>query len=452
MAVSPRFTVSTSANFVLGGADVFGTAAVIGLASWGQDSTVIEFSTFTEIKATFKSGQIVDSMERFFLGGGKIVKVVRIVGTDKAKSTINLLNGATPSIQLDGKYYGSYGNNIAVTVLTNGANRDVTITDGIITENYLDLVDNTAIVAAMASSVLVDATKLTDSLIDASSKAFLTLGDDGETVATSDYSTLLQDKLFTKDWDYLTIPAQTTDAFHTTIAGLMDTRQINENKYSLFVTGVDKFEDINTSLARIATSSSARLVVLHTALYDEGDTSLSASWLDASYTAALYMGKLCSLAVNTSPTFKSLPMIGAKALNDEDYNAAQKESLSAAGFTVVTITTTGVYGTWLGVTKNGDNSVWNFLIDNQRKVDYIKSNVYDLTKSYIGKPNDQISRDAIFSIVTSFLRKTQNDRIIEEGFQVEVLKGAGPREVLINVSLTLINEINFISFSLTLNL
>lgn len=453
MANIPYFKTQTTSNFVLGGGDGLSTAALIGKASFGNDNTLKMYSSFSEIKKEFKSGEVVDAAQKFFIGGGQILNIVRIAGSDKAAATLQLNNTGSEAILLTGLYVGTHGNTISVTVTENGANRDVVITDGTTTEKYEDLSTNTLIVSAInASSVLVTASETTASLIDASSATFMAGGDDGDTLVDVDYTNILSGALMTTDWDYLIIPGKTTDSFHTTIAGLLDNRAVNENKYSIYVTGVDKFEDISTTVTRTASDSDGRLVIIHTALFNgstEADLLDTTKWLDASYTAALFVGKLCNLAVNTSPTFKSLPMVGGKLLTNNDYNKAERQQLTSAGFIVIDKTFTNTYGAILAVTKTTAGK-WNEMLDNQRKVDYIKTNVYDKSKTYIGNPNDDFTRASINSTISSFLNKTKNSRIIES-YELEVLKGTDPREVNINASVKLINELDYINFSLVLN-
>lgn len=452
--VQPSYTVNTRDNYTLGGGDLFGTTAMIALADWGEVGAVKEFGSVTELKAYYKSGKIFDAAKKFFEGGGRLLSAVRIAGTDKAKATINLLNTATPAIQLDGKFEGTFGNEISVSVTVNGANRDVRIYYGTTIEKYDNLVDNAAIVAAInSSSSVIDATKLTDDLVDALTQTNLASGANGDTITVTDYGTIIETTLITKDWDYLVTPEQTSDAFHAVMGTYMADRATSENKYSTYVGGVDKFEDISTTIARTATDVEGNIVVCHTANFngtssdDKSDTTL---WLDATYTACVYAGRLCSLPVNDSPTFKSVAMVGGKSLAENDYTEAEKESLVSRGFSVVGLTFTDVYGMIMGVTRTGNDGIWAFQLDSKRKVDYIKENVYNISKGYFGQINDNITRQAMKSSVNAFMTDISRDRIIESS-EVEVLKGTDPRSVIINVSVLLISEVDYITFNLTLN-
>lgn len=300
----------------------------------------------------------------------------------------------------------------------------------------------------------------TGSLVDAAQQFFKNGGQElttlriKDTPIDTDYTTALSSFLITKDWDYLIIPGETTDVFHALIVTIINTRAANENKYSTFVTGVDKFEAIATSTARIAEDINGTIVVCHTALFTgttEAEKLVTENWLDATYTAAALVGKLCSLSVNDSPTFKPVNMIGGNSLTSNDYTKSEKDTLIDAGFIVIDKTFTDVYGVILGITRNGDVTDWTTQLDAKRKVDYIKENVFNIAKTYIGQPNDNVTRQSLKANVLTFMNTTIKDRIIENA-EVEVLVGATPQSVILNASVKLISEVDFITFNLTLNL
>lgn len=459
--VQPKINFNIQSNFNLNGGTPFASAALIGTASWGEESVVKDFSSFGDIKNYYKTGTVVDGAEKFFLTGGRSLRVYRVVdGTNQLAATKNFTNTATNVLSISGKYKGSYGNGISVTITTNGSNRDVKITDGVVVENYLDLATNGAIVSAInTNSNLAVAAVLggytSTLLVDAITATYLLSGNDGTSALdNADYTTVLSDVLWLKDWDYLIIPGKTDDSLHTSISTLLDIRASEENKFSIYVTGVTKFESISTAIARTSTNINGKLVVVHSALYNgilTPDTDVDTNnYLDASYTACAYAGVLCRLPVNTSPTFKSFGAYAVNSLTNTEYTRDERETLIAAGFTIVTKTFTDDYGVYMGVTRNGDSTKWNFMLDNVRKVHYMAESIYETVKGYIGQPNDKNTRTSMKGSVSGFLRSVVDDRIIES-YVVEVDKGVDPRAVVINTDVLLINETDYIDINLVLN-
>lgn len=450
--VAPKFTTTTQSNFTLNSGSVFGTASIVGTSTWGELNSVKDFGSLQELKDLYKSGNIIDAAQIFFAAGGASLSVLRIDDETSVSSTFKLLNGATEAISIDAVYKGTFGNGISVSVIANSTNRNIEIVSGNYKERFENLSDNDAVITALANSKLVTVTKLTNDFIDVQTKTFLTSGSNGSVPSEIQYSTAIQNNLFTIDYDYLFIPEINTDSFHTTVSAIMDNRALQENKYSLFVTGVAKFEEIETTLARTSTNYDGRLVVCHTSMYKgSGVLTDTNNWFDATYTAASLVGKMCSLPINTSPTYKSLPITSGNTLDNNSYTSLQKEQLVANGFIVVGETSRGQYGVVMGVTRTGDSNVWNFMLDNIRKVDYIRDSVYQKSVQFIGKPNDNITRKIIKSSVTSFAISIMRDRIIES-YSIEVLKGTDPREININASVLLINELDYINFNLVLNI
>jgi len=455
--VVPSITTNVNSNVVLTTADEFAVGALVGEASWGDMSTSYTFSNYRKVVETFKSGTLVDGAKQFFNGGGKTLKVVRVTPTDTAptKSDETFVSGTTDVITITAKYAGSYGDNISVTITENGSNRDVVITDGTTTETYENLATNTEIVEAINSgSELVDASEdAATPLVDAITATFLSGGGDGS-VVTDDYLAEIQTggSMWLQDFDYLVIPGKTDNAFHSSIQAVMDSRATDENKFSIYVTGVDKFEAIATTVARTATNSDGRIVVCHSALYGgSGDIEDTNNWMDASYTACAYAGKLCSLAVNSSPTNKTVAFTAGKSLSERFYTSAERKTLADAGFTVFDRLFNNQYGVVIAVTRNGDDSQWQYMLDSRRKVDFILSDVVNVEQQYIGQPNDDFTRKSIRSGASSVLVGARNDRIIDQ-FNVEVLEGDDPRAVDINITVGLVFEVDFINVNLTLNI
>lgn len=450
--VQPRINVNVVSNVVLSAGETYGVGAIVSTSSWGEDGKVRSFNTYKDVSDIYKSGDLVEGAKYFFQNGGKELYILRC-NPNGVQAEKNFQASGSDVLKIKAKFSGSYGNNIAVTITVNSDDsekRDIEITDGVITETYSALSSNDEIVSAInENSQLCVAEKLSDTLVDATSQTYLTGGSDG-TTSNSEIVSYIQNYLWLKEFDYLMTPGFTDDSLHASIQALMDSRANNENLYSVYIAGVDKFEDIETTLSRTATNNNGRLVVIHTSLYKgSGDMSDTTNWLDASYTACAYAGLLCSLAVQYSPTYKSVGFVGGKSLTERFYTSTEREQLLSAGFTIFDRFTPTRYGCVMGVTRTGDSSNWSYMLDSRRKVDYLLNNFVEIGKTYIGQPNDELTRKNIRSGIIGVLLEAKNDRIVDD-YQVEVLAGSDPREVDVNVTVKLVNEVDYIDINLTL--
>lgn len=455
--VVPRITTNVKSNIILTAGEEFGTGAMVGEATWGDLSTVKTFSNYQEVVDTFKSGALVDGAKYYFNNGGKTLIVARVTPSSVAasESTYTFQNGGTTDvITITAKYKGTYGDSIGVTI-TGTTERTVTITDGTDTETYADLTTNTEIVDAInAASTLVTATlDASTPLVDTYSQTFLASGADGTTV-TQDYIDELSEggSMWLEEYDYLSIPGQTDNAFHSSIQTIMNSRKDDENLFSIYITGVDKFEDKATTLARTATNSNGRLVVCATSLY-KGDGALTDTnnWLDGSYTGCAFNGFLCSLEINTSPTNKVVPFTASKTLSEQFYTSTERGEYADAGFVIFDRLYNNQYGCVIAVTRNGDETAWEYMLDSRRKVDFLLSETVDVEKQFLGEPNDDFTRRGIKSGVSSVMVGARSDRIINS-YQVDVLQGTDPRAVDVNITVSLVNEVDFININLTLTI
>ena len=452
--VQPKIDVNVVSNIVLTAGESYGVGAIVSTSSWGEDGKVRSFTNYKDVVEMFKSGALVDGAKYFFQNGGKELYILRC-NPNAVQSEKTFQGSGSDVLKIKAKYGGSYGNNIAVTITANANDpnkRDIEITDGVVTETYTALSTNDEIVNAINSnSQLVVAEELSSVLVDATSKTYLTGGSDGAT-NNNDMIDYIQNYLWLKEFDYLMTPGFTDDALHASIQALLDSRATSENLYSIYIAGVDKFEDISTTLSRTATNSNGRLVVIHSSLYKgDGDLEDTNNWLDASYTACAYGGLLCSLPVQTSPTYKPVGFIAGKSLTERYYTSIEREQLISAGFTIFDRLTPTRYGCVMGVTRTGDNTTWNYMLDSRRKVDYLLTNFVEVGKSYIGQPNDELTRKNIRSGMLSVLAEARDNRMVSD-YQVEVLQGSDPREVDMNATIKLVNEVDYIDINLTLSL
>ena len=457
--VQPNVNINVRSNFRLGRIESsFATSALIGTASWGDLNIVRKFNSFRDIKGLFHSGTIVEGAQKFFDAGGRELTIVRIGDGDEEFASLNINGGGSPGINVKAKYKGTHGNDITVTVTSNidtPANKDVRISNGIVVERYSSLADNEGIISVINnSSELVTATNV-GSFIGNISETNLAGGNDGKASLTTEYAEVLQDKLWLEDFDYLVTPGNTSNSLHSDIGNLLDIRADEERKESVYLGGVEKFESESSMLARTYVNSNGSFWLVGTSLYN-GDSNVEEdldtnNYLDASYTACAYAGLLCRLPVNSGPTFKNIRVSTAKALGDPYYTSKEREALLSAGITIITRTLTNINGPYQAVTRNGDKDSWTFSADNVRKVNFIKSQLSELVKRYIGEPNDQTTRTSIRGTTEGFFEEQIGDRLID-GYNVEVNMGEHPKQVKINAEVILINEIHYIDVSLVLNI
>ena len=453
--VQPRININVQSNFRLGGGILYATGAIIGASSWGDLGVVKTLTSFSDIKNLYKEGDLVKGAEQFFATGGRELKLLRIAGGTPVKASLNLVGGGNTAIVVTAKYEGTHGNDISIAVTENGSNRDIRVTSGSFVENFTDLADNDEIVKTLNGSQFVTATKSTNTLISSLTATNLTGGNNGDILTSADIVDALETKLWLVDFDYLILPGINSDTIHSSISAMLTNRSKEENKESILVTGGIKFEHIETTLSRNAINSEGRIVFVHSSLYI-GNSQIEEdfneeNYLDATYTACAYAGMLCRLPVNTSPTFKSIGVLTANKLGVSEYTRQERANLINKGVTVITTTATGSFGPYMAVTRNGNEMEWTFMLDSVRKVSFMKSNLFNITKRYIGEPNDDTTRTSIKGSVQGFLESQVDDRIIQN-YNLEVQRGTDPRAVKINAEVLLINEVSYIDISFILNI
>jgi len=240
----PKVNIDVKSDIALLAQTGVATTAFIGTSQWGPIDTVTTVNNLAEAITQFGddiSGEtltLIKGLDLYYRNVGGTAKIVRIADSDKTKSTLTLDAGSTSVVRVDGKYYGTYGDNIMVTVTANGLAKDVNITDGISTETYDNagngyLTNNALVTAINAGSNLVSSTSLDNTyLVDALSQTNLASGDDGEDgLVTSDYTDILDAELLLENFDILCVPGMTADAFQTAIMAKVNSRVIAEDKY-----------------------------------------------------------------------------------------------------------------------------------------------------------------------------------------------------------------------------
>ena len=428
-------------EFALVGGEGAYTTLIAGRATFGPENTIMSVSDLKTVTNNFKNGDLVDGAKYYFYGGGANLKVLRVVPNDAAAAEKDFENSAAGSdtgIKIKAKYKGSYGNKIYVNISTDGSNKVVKISDGVVEEKYEGDTNDKIVEAINSKSSLVTAEKLSDDLPDDTvGDIYLTGGSDG-TFDDDTYYTVINNAAYTADYDMLVVVGNTSDSLHSKLSNMMDSRAENENKYSIFIGGVAKNEDITTAKSR--SSTGGRIVVVYG--WDEEK--------DGSFVAAAYAGLLSTLDTAYSPIKKN---VGVSTITKKDLygnvvelTTSEKQELDVAGFTIIE------KGIVINDRTRQTPSEWDSEVEARRKVDEMIKKMVEIVNGYIGKPNDEITRKAIKQDLSAYLSSKVNERIIEGDYVVNVNKGADPREVVIDATIKLIYSVKLVTINLHLTI
>lgn len=470
MVYNPRIDIQVQDNLTLttpGGPAVI---ALMGTAQWGAIDEVKTFSSYANLlnyyKADTSSLTLVKGADIAYNNGAYIIKAVRVGHTGYAKSTDDFAGGSgsvADAVTINALYHGTYGDNILVTVLAKGTGRTLSITDGVITENFTNNNDangyatNAAIATAINGnsqliSVSVKAGSESANLIDAVTATALTSGNDGTGSLTySDFTTTFDNVLNLEDFDLLLIPGQSTDSDHTTMVGKLNTRASNEKKFAMYFTGVTAQETISVQKAR--TSSGSRLVLCSPSITYTPSYSSTEVILDGSYLGCAVAGKVASQDLEVAVTRKVLSvsdLIVNSSTSQKYYNAGELDELLGAGILPVSLIN-GSIKVARGVTRNSDKSSIYYEITIQRIVDYVKAQVQEKLDGFLGDPNLGRTRNVMAREVDGLLHQDVLDEIIVTYKPTEVVEGVSPDTVLVNMIIQPTFSINFINVTLSVN-
>lgn len=441
-------------------------AVMIGTAIWGPVDTLTTISSLSQFLSTFgddKTGTGVTGIkgaDLFFRNGGTL-KFVRIGDGNLAKADYTFTNGATDVITITGKYNGTHGNNILVTITANGSNRDVKIDDGNTVERYTNggngFANNEDIVSAINSSsnlvtsVIVGSNETTN-LVDAVSETQLTGGDDGESaIADTDYTDAWDNLLATEDFNFLLIPGKNGDSFQSSMLSRVETKADTEKKRSRYITGIDVDESIATISARTTTGKRMTLVapnVVYTHRIDGTD-----SELDGSYLACAYAGKLCRTSLEVSGTHETVSVNGLSvnsSTGKEYYSKVEQEQLlenSVAPVSNINNTISMIRA----VTTIGNSSDINYEEVVVDIIDEVNDQVESYLNTVIGQPNTAERRSIYVERINAILQVLQNQGIIQEYQDSEVTEGSSPDTIDANISIKPTYNTNFVNLQVTVN-
>jgi len=434
-----------------------GTALFIGMADWGNVNTLETYTGASEINALYKSGNLVDAVNFGVIGGLKTIKVYRIAGTDKAKSTITLQGGSSvDSIKLDGKYYGTYGNNIQVKVeeVTTGHVK-VIISDGLISEVFdnagigyatnQDIVD--AINDSKKGSTLVDASLISnDNIVNVITATSLTGGNNGTTLDANDYLNVINSNI-EEPYDFLLTPDFTTDGTQQTIATIMESRETNYDLQSIYFAGIEKDEDVTTTLNRTSTTNRGRLVIVTPGTVVYSGKTYSSNVASAPFAAGLAATK--NLGDSLTRDSFGLDTYYNYSSGIKYYSTSQVENLESNGFFVVN--RIGNYnGIIHGITKISNPTSSFSELSIRLATDYIKNNLLYILNPFVGKRNTDQKRSQIKSMVDNFLDSGVSNQYINS-YASEVVDTSATK-VNVNLNIVPVFPINTIEGTVTLSL
>jgi len=450
MSELPRVITTENVLNVLTSPQGEGIAAMICTSTWGpldEVQTVSSLSDFKKKYGTDSSSVTGYKAAKAFFDNGGILKVLRIAHTGYDKADYTFKDGSdVNAITITAKYDGTYGDNIYVTIVANGSNRDVYISDGLDTESYYNLATNAAIVAAINTGNLCTAEVETGTpnLVAAITATYLTGGDDGTTsLADADYTTGFDTYLETEDYRYLLIPGKTDNAFQITMKGKLDARATDEKKYSRYLTGITASESISTIKARTLSGRRATLVAPSYKYYNESTETYTT--MDGSYLACALAGKLCSLGVGSAGTNK--PIV---AVVDTEYTKPEQSELLDDSVVVI-----GTFNNDIRCIK--DMTRYTDLTSPYKlgvisdEVDYCREQYEEYLEGQIGEPNTSLNRVGISSGLDTISSTLIENEIIESAIKSVVELGASNDAITATITIKPIYSIDYISLTINIS-
>lgn len=475
MVLNPRVKIDVQSNITLTQPGGPGIIALIGSAQWGATDELKAFSSFSQLLDHYKEDKssltLVKGADLAYGNGAVTIKAIRIGGAGIAKATLarDGNSGAeTDVLTFSGFFEGTNGNNILVTILTQGTGRTVTITDGVDTENFTNsnatngLETNQAIADAInASSVLVTvavkAGSETSNLVDAATQSALTGGDDGLTLTSSLYTTAFDNFLDNELWDILIAPGDDSvngqDSFATTLVGKVNTRESSNQKYGVVFLGTEIDESISTIQAR--TSAGKRLSMLspsikYTPRFDAAGNQIT---LNGTFLACAYAGIVASRDVEIAPTRKLVSveeLLVDSSSGAKFYNNAEIEQLLEAKVVAVS-SIEGAVKVSRGITRIADNNDIEFELNIVRIIDFVRKQTQEKLDGFLGDPNLERVRDVMAAEVNGILTQAKLDEVIAEFLPTEVNEGASPDTVNVSMTIQPTFAVNFINVVLAVS-
>lgn len=465
MVLRPNISINVRSNLALIEAAGPGVIAILGTAQWGPLDEVRVVTSLNEALNIYADDSTSDTnltlikgLDLLYRTGAGQVKCLRVANGSESTSGIMLLSGATSVIQLSSYYEGAYGNNISVTVTTNGSNRDLTITDGISVESYTNAGNgydtNSSIVSVInANSALVTATVINSTfLVDALTSTNLSGGANGSSsLSSSNYTTAYDTYLQTEEFDIIVVPGTTADAFQSTMLSKMNSRESNDNKFTIFISGIGLNETIATATTRTATGR--RLSLVAPSVVYTNRISGEQETLDGSFLACAYAGLVATGYPAISPTHKPLAVEGVfvdTTTSKKYYNNGEQEQLLETRIVPITLIGGSIMPS-RAVTRNGSTTEVYYEQNIVTIIDYIKTQVYNALIPFIGDPNIQRIRNVMAKNLDGILQQDKLDEIIEDYQSTVVNVGTSPDTVEVQLTIQPSFAINFIKVNMVID-
>ncbi len=450
MAELPRVKTTENVLNVLTSPQGDGIAAMLCTSTWGPLDEVQTVSSLSDFKKKYGidvTGTTGYKGASAFFDNGGTLKVIRVAhtGYDKAEHTFDD-GSAVDAVIITATHNGTYGNSINVTIIANGSNVDVYISNGDTSESYYNLATNAAVVVAINTGDLCTAAVASGSpdLVAPIVATFLTSGNDGVTsLADADYTAAFDTYLATEDFRYLIIPGQTANAFQITMKGKLDLRATNEKKYSRYITGITADESITTIKARTLSGKRATLV---SPSYNYYDTSTSMYiTMDGSYLGCAIAGKLCGIGIGLAGTNKEII-----AVVDTVYNRPEQSELLDDSVSVVA-NLNGAIRYVKDMTRFTDLTSPYKLGVVVDEVDYARSIYETYLEGQLGQPNTSVNRSTIQSNLNSVSTSLINDGVIESAEPSTVELGASADKITATITIKPVYSIDYIDLVININ-
>jgi Phage tail sheath C-terminal domain/Phage tail sheath protein subtilisin-like domain len=444
-----------------------GNIGIVGTAAKGAVDEVQLVSSLAEAKAIFGDSDewidgskseltLIRALDLVYKNGGRSIYAVRTADKAFAKASYALKLDNTPLITLEAVTPGAWGNDIQVKVTSLTKNEagvstqvKVLLTYGFVQEGYEASSAAELAKQVNARSTLVKATTPSsanqDKLPEEVSDERLSKGKNGAGATTDDYATSLA-LLENQDVNIVVLAGQSVTPNSRKMATVLEghlkaTSEIKHERIGVIGSG---FDEGNDNLDDIAAHNlnNDRLIfaapgVLVTA---NGKTNR----LPGGYLAAALAGLLSSLAIQASPTNKSLAIEGVSSA----FNSAQLEKLTQSR--VCAVEKRNGFRVVKGITTNDE--AWK-QITTRRIVDYAIYGVRSGCDPYIGKLNNDRVRGAMKATLDGFLtRMVESEALVSYQLEVSATRAqevAG--EAIVTMTLMPTFSIDFIKVTMYLS-
>jgi hypothetical protein len=445
------------------GAIAAGNLGVVGTAARGPRNTVRAIGSFSEAIDLFATSDAFTSprgaapltltrtLELAFQGGARNVFAVRVANGEPAHAKADLkTSGNADAFTMTARDPGSYGNEIAYTVVDEGTeaepNWKLTLTHGRVKEEFTGA-DVGAVRTAAGASQLVTVGPTTNAgsrfAVVAVSTA-LAGGTDLPNVSSADIAEGLA-VLEAEPVNILLVAGVGASTVRGAVAGHLE-RTENEGRERIAVLGAatsGQARDTSAVLAEADALEDDRIVLVAPGLKATDAATDAVISLPPPYLAAVVAGQLATLAPHVSLTNRALPIDDL----DVRYSTPAYQQLLQRG--VLLVRPKFGFQVIKGITTEGGAFTQ---ISIRRIVDYAKAGVRLGSDPYIGRLNNARVRGALKATLDGFLSQMVLDEMLV-GYQLEVT-ATRPQEIrgICTVTMTLLPTFSIDFIRVTMNL